>query len=72
MIFPEVGLCTPDMVLIKVDLPGPVVAQKAMALARPDVETHPVQRDDRAEMLGDFGHRDDGIVIEAAHLTAPP
>jgi hypothetical protein len=38
-----------------------VVAQQAMALARPDVEADPVQRDDRAEMLLDVLHLDDGL-----------
>jgi hypothetical protein len=38
-----------------------VVAEQAMALARPDIEADPVQRDDRAEMLLDVLHLDDGL-----------
>ena len=67
-ICPRVGLCTPAMVLMKVDLPAPVVAEQAVDLARVHGDGHAGEGDHRAEVLLDVAHLDQWC----AHVTVPP
>ena len=50
---PELGWCTPERILMNVDLPGTVVAEHAGDLARLDSGGDVFQRGDVAEVLGD-------------------
>ena len=53
IIWPCEGSQIPEMVLISVDLPGPVVPDQGGDLPGRDIEVDPVERLHRAEVLPD-------------------
>ena len=53
-------MCAPEKHLIRVDLPGAVVADDGENLAGVELEAHSVERDDAAERLDEVDPLDDG------------
>jgi hypothetical protein len=70
-ISPFVGLWTPDMVLMKVDLPAPLSPSRQWHSPGIDIDRDAGQSDHRAEMLLDVLHLDDRAWV-SVHLNVPP
>ncbi len=60
---PASGGKVPEMTLISVDLPAPVLAEEDMELARAHVEIDAVEGEDAREALGDAGQAEQGLRV---------